>query len=166
MTFVNCNFRASLQKWKGSFMINRKLYFFYHICTFERRKSDKNTIRREKYKKYVISCILEWVELWLGFFWLFFLAFDFCRFCVVIWFFHPRHNGQWPPTFKDFYTRFYPLHYFLILILEKEPVFPFSMLTAKQWHYWYHFYNVFAMMRSLTGDWTRVLPHSKPALYH
>ena len=23
------------------------------------------------------------------------LAFDFCRFCVVIRFFHPRHNGQW-----------------------------------------------------------------------
>ena len=23
-----------------------------------------------------------------------FLAFDFCRFCVVIRFFHPRHNGQ------------------------------------------------------------------------
>ena len=53
----------------------------------------------------------------------FFLAFDFCRFCVVIRFFHPRHKGQWPPTSKDFYTRSYPLHYFLILILEKEPVF-------------------------------------------
>ena len=25
---------------------------------------------------------------------LFFLAFDFCRFCVVIRFFHPRHTGQ------------------------------------------------------------------------
>ena len=31
---------------------------------------------------------------------------------------------------------------------------------------WYHFYNVFGMTRSLTGDWTRDLPHSKPALYH
>ena len=29
------------------------------------------------------------------------LAFDFCRFCLVIRFFHPRHNGQWPPTSKD-----------------------------------------------------------------
>ena len=28
----------------------------------------------------------------------FFLAFDFCRFCMVIRLFHPRHNGQWPPT--------------------------------------------------------------------
>ena len=27
----------------------------------------------------------------------FFLAFDFCRFCVVIRCFHPRHNVQWPP---------------------------------------------------------------------
>ena len=25
---------------------------------------------------------------------LFFLAIDFCHFCVVIQFFHPRHNGQ------------------------------------------------------------------------
>ena len=31
----------------------------------------------------------------------------------------------------DFYTRFYPLHYFLILILEKEPVFPFLMFSAR-----------------------------------
>ena len=49
----------------------------------------------------------------------------FCQFCVVIRFFHPRHNGQWPRSSKDFYTRSYPLHYFLILILEKEPEFPF-----------------------------------------
>ena len=47
-----------------------------------------------------------------------FLAFDFWRFCLVIRFFLPRHNGQWPPTSKDFYTRFYPLHYFLILIFD------------------------------------------------
>ena len=35
-------------------------------------------------------------------------------------------------TSKDFYTRFYPLHYFLILILEKEPVFPLSMLSVNK----------------------------------
>ena len=40
--------------------------------------------------------------------------------------------------------------YFPILILEKEPVFPFLMFSAKQGNYWYHFYNVFGMMRSLT----------------
>jgi len=73
------------------------------------------------------------------------------------WFFHPHHNGQWPQTLKDFYTRSYPLHYYLILILEKEPVFPFSMFSAKQGNYWYYFYNVFGMTRSLTGDWTRDL---------
>jgi len=42
--------------------------------------------------------------------------------------------------------------YFSILILEKEPVFPFLMISAKQGNYWYHFYNVFGMKRSLTGD--------------
>ena len=56
--------------------------------------------------------------------------------------------------------------YFPFLILEKEPVFPFLMLSAKQGKYWYHFYNVFGMTRSLTGDWTRDLRHSKPAIYH
>ena len=95
-----------------------------------------------------------------------FLAFDFCRFCVIIRFFHPRHNGQWYPTSKDFYTRSYPFHYFLILLIEKEPVFPVWMLSAQQGNYWYHFYNVFSMTRSLIGDWTRDLRHSKPALFH
>ena len=38
------------------------------------------------------------------------------------------------------------------------------MLSAKQGHYWYRSYNVFGMTRSLTGDWTRDLPHLKPAL--
>jgi len=42
--------------------------------------------------------------------------------------------------------------YFPNLILEKEPVFPYLMFGAKQGNYWYHFYNVFGMMRSLTGD--------------
>jgi len=36
------------------------------------------------------------------------------------------------------------------------------MFSAKQGHYWYHFYNFFGMTRPLTGDWT----HSKPALHH
>ena len=94
--------------------------------------------------------------------WLFFFFFSVQLLSVLRGhsFFHPHHNGQWPPTLKDFYTRSYPLHYFLILILEKEPVFPFSMFSAKQGKYWYHFYNVFGMTRSLTGDWTWDLPHS------
>ena len=80
---------------------------------------------------------------------------------------------QWPMTsdvegfsIPDF------IHYiyFPILILEKEPVFPFLMFfvfwmfSAKQGHNWYHFYNVFGMTRYLTGDLTRDLQHSKPAL--
>ena len=55
----------------------------------------------------------------------FLVAFDYCRFCVVVRFFQPRHNGQWPPTSKDFYPRFDQLHFLTILILEKEQVFPF-----------------------------------------
>ena len=47
--------------------------------------------------------------------------------------FHPRHNGQWPPTSKDFYTMSYPLHYFLILILEKEPLFTYFLFNNKRW---------------------------------
>ena len=60
------------------------------------------------------------------------------------------------------------IHYIFvpILILQKKQVFPFLRLSAKQENYWYHFYNVFGMTRSLTGDRTRDLPHSKPALYH
>ena len=69
-----------------------------------------------------------------------------------------------PPQQPMTSDRSYPLHYLIILILEKEPVFPFSMLSAKQGNYWYHFYNVFGMTRSLTGDWTRDLPHSTTRL--
>ena len=86
-----------------------------------------------------------------GFF-LFFLAFDFCRFRVVIRFLSPPQR----PMTSDFEGFTIPdlIHYiyFPILILEKEPVFPFLMLSAKQGNYWYHFYNVFGMTRSLTGD--------------
>ena len=67
-------------------------------------------------------------------------------------FFIPATTANGLRLRRIFYPRFYPLHYFLILILDKEPVFPFSMLSAKQGNYWYHFYNVFGMMWSLTGD--------------
>ena len=40
------------------------------------------------------------------------------------------------------------------------------MWSAKQGNYWFHFYDVFGMTWSLTGSWTRDLPHSKPALYY
>ena len=89
-------------------------------------------------------------------FW-FFLVFDFCRFCLVIRFFHPRHTANdlrlWRIDFEGFsIADFIHCIYFPILILEKEPVFPFWMFSAKQGHYWYHFYNVFGMtIRPL--DW-------------
>ena len=45
-------------------------------------------------------------------------------------------------------------------------IFPFECSVLNQGTTGFHFYNVFGMTRSLTGDWTRDFPHSKPALYH
>ena len=58
---------------------------------------------------------------------------------VIRFFFIPATTANDLRLRRIFYPRFYPLHYFLILILEKDPVFPFSMLSAKQGNYWYHF---------------------------
>ena len=155
LTFVRVNWviLASVNQYRLSFTVDKCFLARYLIPT------------RTKESVYVSSAqtrlVLKRFSNILSSDFFFFLAFDLCRFCVVI---RHRHNGQWPPTSKDFYTRSYPLHYFLILFLEKEPVFPFSMLSAKQVKYWYHFYNVFGMTRTLTGDWNRDLPHSMPAL--
>ena len=92
---------------------------------------------------------------------------DFCWFYVIICFFSSPPQR---PLISDFEEISIPdfIHYTFcpILILQKEPVFPFFMLSAKQGNYRYHFYNVFGMTRSLTGDWTRDLPNSKPAIYN
>ena len=70
----------------------------------------------------------------------FFFSVRLCQFCMVIRFFHPCHNSQRPPTSKDFsITDFNHYIYFPILVLEKEPVIPFLMFSAKQGNYWYHF---------------------------
>ena len=53
----------------------------------------------------------------------------FCRFCVVICFFIPATKTNDLRLRRIFYPRFYPLHYFPILILEKEPVF--SLLSVE-----------------------------------
>ena len=61
----------------------------------------------KKNKRFWILCntySLQW-------FFFFNLELDFCRFCVVIRFFHLCHNGQWP--------------YFLILE-ERASIFPFE----------------------------------------
>ena len=96
-----------------------------------------------------------------------YLELFFLAFCVVIWFFTSPPQRPMTSDWEGFsIPDFIHYIYFPILIPEKEPVFPFSMLSAKQGNYWYHFYNAFGMTRSLTGDWTRDLPHSKPALYY
>ena len=57
----------------------------------------------------------------------FFLAIDFCRFCVVIRVFHPRQNGQWPPTSKDFLFQILSITFFSYLnSWERASIFPFK----------------------------------------
>ena len=64
------------------------------------------------------------------------LAFDFCRLCVVIRFNIPATTAM-TSDFEGFsIPDFIHYIYFLILILEKEPVFPFLMFSAKQGNYW------------------------------
>ena len=81
-----------------------------------------------------------------------FLAFNFCRFCMVICFFIPATTANDLRLQRISIPDLIHYIYFPILILEKEPVFPFSMLSAKQGNYWYHFYNVFGMTRSLNAS--------------
>ena len=91
-----------------------------------------------------------------------------------------------------FYPKFYPLHLFSYLTSwERASIFPFEcsvlnkgttgtiFMTSLVWRgLWLgiepgtsrtrsqHYTTRLSMRRSLTGDWTRDLPHSKPALYH
>ena len=75
--------------------------------------------------------------------------------------------------------------------MRKSQYFPLLIFSAKRGHYWYpfltslvwrgpwlgidpgtsctwsqHHTTRLSRRRSLTGNWTRDLPHSKPALYH
>ena len=110
-----------------------------------------NTIKCLSFK-FILQFVFS-VQLFVGSAWSFF-------------FFIPATTAN-DPDFEGFsIPDFVHYIYFPILILEKEAVFYFLMFSAKQGNYWYHFYNVFDMKRSLTGDWTRDLPHSMPALYH
>ena len=88
-----------------------------------------------------------------------FLAFHFCRFCVVIHFFIPTL------TANDLRLQRISIPDFIDYIFIISPVFPFLMLSAKQGKYWYHCYNVLGITRSLTGDWTRG-QHSTLRLYY
>ena len=57
-----------------------------------------------------------------------------------------------------------------ILIPEKEPVFLFLMLSAKQGNYWYHFYNVLnrdLVLEALRGgvaQWVACLTHNMESM--
>ena len=53
-------------------------------------------------------------------------------------FFIPATTANDLQLSKDFYPRCYSLHCCPILIIEKEPVFPFIILCAKQGNYWHH----------------------------
>ena len=61
------------------------------------------------------------------------------------------------------------IHYIYFSYLyswERASIFPFECSVLNKCTTWYHFHNVFGITLSLTGDWTRDLPHSKQALYH
>ena len=67
------------------------------------------------------------VSLHVHFYFFIFLAFDFCRFCVVVRVFHPRHNGQWPPTSKDFLSQILSITFFSYLnFWERASIIPFE----------------------------------------
>ena len=81
------------------------------------------------------------------FFYIFFLAFDFLSVLRAHMVFHPRHNGQWPPTFL---SQMLSITFFSLLNYSERASISLLMLSAKQENYWYHFYYVFW---SLSGDW-------------
>ena len=92
------------------------------------------------------------------FFFIFFLAFDFLS---VL---HGHSGCSIPATTANDLR----LQWFLSQILSIIFIFqyfPFLCSVLNKGTTWYHFYNVFGMTRSLTGDWARDLPHLKPALY-
>ena len=88
----------------------------------------------------------------------FFLAFDFVGSAWPFVFFIPA------TTAND--LGFLSITFLSYLYSSERASISLWMLSAKQGNYRYHFYNVFGMMQSLTGVWTRDLTHSKPALYH
>ena len=50
----------------------------------------------------------------------------FCQLCVVFCFFHPRHNGQGPPTSKDFLSQILSITFiFRSYFLRKSQYFPY-----------------------------------------
>ena len=98
----------SIQEHANTFPPKRLCQIWYWNVILKR----KNILRQDRLFLWsiVFRALQDMSSLSVSYF--IFLAFDFCRFCVVIRFFHPRHNDQWPSTLKDFYTSLYPLFFF------------------------------------------------------
>ena len=64
---------------------------------------------------------------------------------------------------KDFLSQILSITFLSYLNSSERVSISLLMLSAKQGNFRYYFYYV---IWSLSGDWTRDLPHSKPALYH
>ena len=74
--------------------------------------------------------------------------------------FPPHHNGQWPPTSKDFYSRSYPLHYFSYLnSWERASIFPFQCSVLNKGTTG----NIFITSLVWRGPWLGIEP-GPPAL--
>ena len=56
---------------------------------------------------------------------------------------------------KDFPSQILSITFISYLNSWERASISLLMFSAKQGHYWYHFYNVFGMTRSLTGDWSQ-----------
>ena len=66
-----------------------------------------------------------------------------------------------------FYPRFYPLHLFPYLnSWERASIFPFECSVLNKGTTGTIFITSLVWRGPWLGDWTRDLPHSKPALYH
>ena len=75
-------------------------------------------------------------------------------------FFSSSRQRPMTSDFKGFLYQILSITLFSYLNYWERASIP--LFNAKQGNYWYHFFNVFGMTRSLSGDWTRDLPHSKP----
>ena len=89
------------------------------------------------------------------------LAFDFCRFCVVNSFFFIPRQRPMTSDFEGFLSQIWSITFLSYLYSWESARISLSMLSAKLLKC--HFYNVFGMTWSLTGDWTQDLSHSIPS---
>ena len=106
-SLVTLAFPPSLLKilWKKEIV---QIYLTHHFSSIISIKCFEVIINFDRLQIVLYQHIfLSWLEN------LFLLLFIFRLLSVLCShsFFHPHHNGQWRPTSKDFYPRFYPLHF-------------------------------------------------------